>query len=169
MTSGAAEQIEPFDRQRGTSRDGAGTDRARLSGHVIVGRYVVFAVIAGLSNLATQEAVARMLPAAPIMVSIAAGTPVGFLVKYLLDKHWVFLDPYDSHITELRKLVLYGIFGVGTTLLFWAVELSFWHIWGTTEAKYIGAAIGLVLGYWTKYVLDNKWVFSRNCNDIHNK
>ncbi|NJO53489.1 MAG: GtrA family protein [Bacteroidales bacterium] len=162
MTGGAAEQIEQVDRQRGTSSDGAGTDRARLSGHAILVRYVLFAAVAGLSNLATQEAVAQALPSAPIMVSIAAGTPVGFLVKYLLDKRWVFLDPYDNHIAELRKIILYGIFGAGTTMLFCAIELSFWHIWGTDEAKYIGAAIGLVIGYWMKFLLDKKLVFSRN-------
>jgi hypothetical protein len=51
----------------------------------------------------------------------------GFLVKYLLDKRFVFLDGYDGHVAELRKVRLYGVFSVGTTVLFWAVEFSLWY------------------------------------------
>jgi putative flippase GtrA len=133
-----------------------------LAGHAIFVRYVVFAVIAGVANLATQEAAVRLLPPdAPIMLSVLAGTAVGFVVKYLLDKYWIFLDGYDGHIAELRKVALYGVFSVGTTLLFWGVELGFWHIWRTAEAKYAGAVLGLALGNWLKYRLDRAFVFRR--------
>jgi putative flippase GtrA len=137
-------------------------NRPVLSGHAIFVRYVLFAGIAGLANLATQEAAVRLLPPlAPIMLSVLAGTAIGFVVKYLLDKHFVFLDGYGGHIAELRKVALYAVFSVGTTLLFWAVELSFWYVFATAGAKYAGAALGLSLGNWLKYLLDRTWVFPR--------
>jgi hypothetical protein len=140
-----------------------GADRISLRGRTIFVRYVAFAIIAGLANLVTQEAVVRALPqSAPIMTSVLSGTAVGFGVKYLLDKYFIFLDGYEGHAAELRKVGLYGLFSIGTTLLFWAFELSFWSIWATAEAKYIGAVLGLALGNWLKYLLDRTWVFPRN-------
>jgi putative flippase GtrA len=136
--------------------------RPTLASHVIFTRYVLFAVISGLANLACQQIVVWILPNLQIMVSVVTGTAVGFVVKYLLEKRWVFLDSYDGHAAEFRKIVIYGFFGVATTLLFWAVELGFWHIWGTAEAKYIGAAVGLSLGNMIKYLLDRHYVFGKN-------
>lgn len=127
--------------------------------------YVLAAIISGLSNLASQEIVVRALPIAPIMASVLTGTGVGFFVKYVLEKRWVFLDRYDNHVAEIRKISIYGAFGIGTTLLFWLIELSFWHIWQTMEAKYVGAAIGLSLGNWIKYLLDRHYVFPRTDYD----
>ncbi len=131
------------------------------SAHAIFVRYVLFAIVSGLSNLTTQEVVIRALPITPIMVSVTAGTGVGFFVKYLLDKRWVFLDGYDGHATEIRKICIYGVFGVVTTLLFWGIELGCWSVFRTIEAKYVGATIGLTLGNWIKYLLDKHYVFAR--------
>jgi putative flippase GtrA len=136
--------------------------RPSLASHVIFTRYVLFAIVSGLANLAFQEIVVRTVPTLPIMVSVLSGTSVGFWVKYLLEKRWVFLDVYDGHAAEIRKIAIYGIFGIVTTLLFWAIELSFWHMWQTVGAKYVGATIGLSLGNWTKYLLDRRYVFPRN-------
>jgi len=133
----------------------------RLAAHVIFVRYVLFAVVASIANLVSQEAAVRLVPWAPLMVSVLAGTGVGFVVKYVLDKRWVFLDGYDNHSAELRKIVIYGFFGIATTLLFWVIELGAWHIWQTVTAKYIGAAIGLALGNWIKYTLDKHYVFPK--------
>ena len=135
--------------------------RPPLAAPLIFVRYVLFAIVSGLSNLASQEIVVRALPIAPIMVSVLIGTGVGFFVKYLLEKRWVFLDGYDNHVAEIRKISVYGAFGFGTTLLFWLIELSFWHIWQTMEARYVGAAIGLSVGNWIKYLLDRRYVFPR--------
>src|SRR4051794_31140468 len=123
-----------------------GVSGPQLSARAVFIRYVCFAGLAAVANLATQAAVARAAPVAGIMASVAAGTVAGFVVKYWLDKRWVFLDAYDSHAAEVRKVFVYGISSVGTTLLFWGVELGFWFIWGTAEAKYLGALIGLSLG-----------------------
>lgn len=122
-------------------------------------RYVVFAGIATLVNLATQEAVVRVAPLSPLALSIVMGTATGFILKYLLDKKWVFDDGYGGHRRELQKITLYGVFSVFTTLVFWSFEVAFWVIWRTDFAKYTGAVIGLAIGYAAKFVLDRAFVF----------
>ena len=68
--------------------------------------YVLFAVVATLANLATQEIVIRLAPVAPLTSSILAGTAAGFVLKYVLDKRWVFDDRYGGHREELQKVTL---------------------------------------------------------------
>jgi len=128
--------------------------------HVIFVRYVLFAVIAGVLNLATQELVLRVLPPS-LFLSILAGTAVGFIVKYILDKYWIFKDRFEDRASETRKIALYGAFSVVTTIIFWGMEIGFWHLGQTPEAKYIGGALGLAIGNWVKYRLDKHYVFAR--------
>ena len=122
-------------------------------------RYVLFAVMATLANLAAQEVVIRLAPVAPLALSIVAGTAVGFAVKYVLDKKWIFYDAFTTHREEARKISLYGLFSVITTLVFWGFEVTFWAIWRTDFAKYTGAVLGLAIGYSAKFVLDQTFVF----------
>ena len=122
-------------------------------------RYVLFAVIATLVNLAAQEVAIRLAPVAPLTLSIIAGTGAGFVVKYTLDKKWIFRDAYTTHRDEARKVTLYALFSVVTTLVFWGFEVTFWTIWRTDIAKYTGAVLGLAIGYAAKFVLDQTYVF----------
>lgn len=122
-------------------------------------RYGLFAVIAMLANLVTQELVIRIAPLAALSLSILMGTAAGFFLKYLLDKKWVFDDGYSGHGRELRKISLYGVFSIVTTLIFWGFEVGFWMMWGTDFAKYTGAVIGLSIGYAAKFALDRTFVF----------
>lgn len=135
--------------------------RPSLAGREVFLRYVSFAVVSGLANLASQEIVVRLIPPAPLMASVLVGTGIGFGVKYMLDKRWIFLDGYDGHKQEIRKIIVYGISGVATTMLFWGIELTAWHVAQTAYAKYAGAAVGLALGNWIKYFLDRHYVFPR--------
>jgi putative flippase GtrA len=80
-------------------------------------------------------------------------------VKYVLDKRWIFYDGYAGGRQELRKVILYGLFSVITTLVFWSFEVAFWTIWRTDAAKYAGAVLGLAIGYAAKYALDRTFVF----------
>ena len=132
---------------------------APLSTNDAMIRYVLFAVIATLANILTQEAAIRLAPVAPLQTSILAGTIAGFIVKYVLDKFFVFNDPYQSRADEAAKITLYGAFSVVTTLIFWGFELAAWTIWGTTRAKYAGAVAGLAIGYALKFLLDRRYVF----------
>ena len=125
----------------------------------ILVRYVLFAVVATLVNLAAQEVAIRLAPIAPLAVSILAGTAAGFGVKYILDKRWIFYDAYTSHRDEARKVTLYGLFSVVTTLIFCGFEVTFSIIWRTDFAKYAGAVLGLAIGYAAKFALDQTYVF----------
>jgi putative flippase GtrA len=125
----------------------------------ILVRYVLFAVVATLVNLAAQEIAIRLAPVAPLTVSILAGTAAGFAVKYVLDKNWIFYDAYTGHRDEARKVTLYALFSIGTTLVFWGFEVAFWTIWRTDFAKYAGAVLGLAIGYAAKFALDQTYVF----------
>jgi len=122
-------------------------------------RYVLFAILATLANLLTQEMTIRLTPVAPLASSIILGTAAGFILKYWLDKKWVFEDEYEGHRQELQKITLYGVFSVLTTLVFWGFEVAFWTIWRTDLAKYSGAVLGLAIGYAAKFVLDRTFVF----------
>jgi putative flippase GtrA len=122
-------------------------------------RYVLFAIVATLANLITQEAVIRVAPVTPLALSILMGTAAGFILKYMLDKRWVFEDDYGGHRQELQKITLYGAFSVLTTLVFWGFEVAFWMIWQTDLAKYTGAVLGLAIGYAAKFFLDRTFVF----------
>jgi putative flippase GtrA len=122
-------------------------------------RYVLFAAVSTVANLATQEATVRLLPAAPLALSILAGTAAGFAVKYVLDKRWIFYDAYTTPADEAQKVVLYGLFSVVTTVVFWTFEVTFWTLWKTDAAKYTGAVLGLAIGYAVKFALDRTYVF----------
>lgn len=132
-------------------------DRRTISPRFL--RYVAFALLAMVANLAVQELVVRGWPAAPLLAAIAAGTGAGFAIKYLLDKLWVFDDAFTGYRQEASKIALYGLFSIATTLIFWATELAFWMIWQTAPAKYAGAVLGLALGYVIKFCLDRRFVF----------
>lgn len=122
-------------------------------------RYVLFAIFATLANLVTQEIVVRLAPVAELSLSILAGTVAGFVLKYVLDKKWVFQDGYSGSRQEVQKVTLYGMFSVLTTLIFWTVEVTFWLVWQTDFAKYTGAVLGLFIGYAAKFLLDRAFVF----------
>lgn len=130
-----------------------------LAARVVFARYVAFAVIAGILNLSTQAVTEWLLPETALIIAVLAGTAVGFGTKYILDKIWIFADPVRERRDELRKVTLYGLSGVATTLFFWCVEFSAWHLFQTTEAKYLGGALGLAGGNWLKYRLDKKFAF----------
>ena len=122
-------------------------------------RYVLFAIVSTIVNLGTQELVVRAAPVAPLAPSILAGTATGFAVKYVLDKRWIFNDGYTGARDEARKISLYGLFSVFTTLVFWGFEVAFWTIWETKTAKYAGAVLGLAIGYAIKFMLDRTYTF----------
>ena len=66
-------------------------------------RYLLFAVIAGAMNLGVQAIAFPFLPVWPLELSILAGTGVGFAVKFLLDKRWIFFDGYHGPTVMRRE------------------------------------------------------------------
>jgi putative flippase GtrA len=129
--------------------------------HTLVFRYTLFAVMATLANLATQRLILLADHSAlSLMLAIAVGTLVGLVVKYLLDKRWIFFDVGTGLTHHGRKFTLYTVMGVVTTAIFWGTETAFWLTWRTDAMREIGAVLGLMAGYTIKYQLDRHYVFT---------
>lgn len=131
-----------------------------MTGARIALRYAVFAVVATLANLGAQRIVLAMLDAkGELAAAILAGTAVGLVVKYVLDKRWIFFDASTGVAAHGKRFTLYTAMGVITTLIFWGFETVFWLVWRTDMMREIGAVIGLAIGYVVKYELDRRFVF----------
>ncbi len=127
----------------------------------LVFRYAAFAVIATIANLGMQRLVlAGGAGTGHFLTAIAAGTLVGLVVKYLLDKRWIFHDMSTSVAAHGRQFTLYSMMGLATTAIFWGLETAFWLVWNTEVMREIGAVIGLSIGYIVKYKLDRRFVFT---------
>jgi len=125
-------------------------------------KYSLFAVLATLLNLSAQEVVVRTYyGASAIYLAIALGTLVGLVSKYILDKKYIFQFITASHHEDLGRFSLYGLTGIATTAIFWGFELGFDAFIGGMTARYVGAVIGLSIGYGVKYRLDKRYVFAR--------
>lgn len=132
-----------------------------MTGRQIALRYAAFAALATLANLATQRLVLAVLDARfELVAAILAGTAVGLVVKYALDKNWIFYDASAGLAAHGKRFSLYTAMGVATTLIFWGFEAGFWLIWRTDLMREVGAVIGLSIGYVVKYELDRRFVFT---------
>nr|WP_297347113.1 GtrA family protein [uncultured Glaciecola sp.] len=122
--------------------------------------YVAFAIIATIVNLFTQEITSNLFQYEyEILISMFTGTLAGLIVKYLLDKKFIFKFKTKSQKQDLTTFFFYSLMGIVTTLLFWVTEYTFDMWFETKTMRYIGAVIGLSIGYITKYYLDKKYVF----------
>ena len=96
-----------------------------------------------------------------LVAAMIMGTIVGLLVKYILDRKWIFRKPKSSIKIHSKNFLLYSLTGTFTTAIFWFSEATFWYIWQTDEMREIGAIIGLCIGYTVKYNLDCRYVFNK--------
>ena len=123
-------------------------------------KYVIFALIATAVNIGAQDIVIRnYIGAFDILISVVVGTGVGLVVKYILDKRYIFRFRARDAAHDGKTFVLYTLMGLATTLIFWGFEFGFDHIFETKEMRYLGGIIGLAIGYLTKYHLDKRYVF----------
>lgn len=132
----------------------------------LVLKYSLFALIATIINLFTQFiSLAIYSQDFSLYIAMFFGTITGLIAKYILDKKYIFYYVVKDKKEDSQKFILYSIMGVFTTLIFWGFEIGFDYIFDSEIAKYIGAIIGLSVGYITKYFLDKKFVFKGNvCN-----
>jgi putative flippase GtrA len=124
-------------------------------------RYGAFAALATLANLAAQRLVLAFLsgPGA-FVLALFVGTAVGLVLKYLLDKRWIFFDRTTGVAAHRRTFTLYTVMGLITTAVFWGTETAFWLVWRTDLMREVGAIIGLAGGYLIKFDLDRRFVFN---------
>lgn len=127
---------------------------------MIAFKYTLFSVIAILLNIFFQYLSFQVYKGDfSIYIAMFNGTLVGLIVKYILDKNFIFYYKTKSKKDDGIKFILYSSMGIFTTLIFWGTELIFDIIFDFESAKYIGALIGLTIGYITKYLLDKNFVF----------
>ena len=127
----------------------------------LVLRYAFFAVLATLANLATQRTVLWFGDSAELFaLAVGAGTAVGLVLKYFLDKRWIFEDVSAGVKAHGKQFSLYTAMGIVTTVIFWGTETAFWLVWQTDMMRELGAVIGLSIGYVVKYRLDRRYVFN---------
>jgi len=123
-------------------------------------KYIIFAVISTLFNLLFQYFSFGLYEGfASLYVAMFIGTLAGLIVKYVLDKKFIFYHEVKNKKDDAKKFALYSLMGVFTTIIFWGTEIAFDHLSQDPNAKYLGAVIGLSIGYVIKYILDKKFVF----------
>lgn len=122
--------------------------------------YAIFALIATAANIGAQEIVVRSYDGRfGLLVALVVGTGAGLVVKYLLDKRYIFRFRARNIRHDSVTFALYTAMGLMTTLIFWGFEIAFHLTFETREMRYVGGVLGLFIGYATKYQLDKRYVF----------
>ncbi len=131
-----------------------------MSGLSVAVRYAAFAAAATLANLCAQRIALWIYDAEhSLAVAMFFGTLAGLIVKYELDKSYIFFYRIRTRREDLGRFVLYSFMGIFTTLIFWGTELLFDSVFSFGAARFLGAALGLAAGYTAKYFLDRRFVF----------
>ena len=123
-------------------------------------KYGLFAVCSMVLNLGSQWVVKEMV-VGPLAIypAILVGTATGLIVKYVLDKRYIFFFATRDKRHDLSTFLLYTVMGVFTTGVFWGTELLFHFAFPDPGSAYLGGLLGLSIGYTAKYFLDRRWVF----------
>ena len=86
-----------------------------------------------------------------LCVSLFFGTLVGFILKYHLDKKYIFYVETTARKKDIENFILYACIGLCITSIFWIFEIGMDYLFKNESAKYLGVVIGLVTGYSIKY------------------
>lgn len=138
------------------SSAGSGVSHMRLPA-----LYALLAAVATAANIGAQDLLLRLYQGPwHVAASVVLGTGVGLVLKYVLDKRFIFRFRARNAAHDAQTFVLYVGAGVLTTALFWGTEWSFDRCFGGDRLmRYVGAVLGLAAGYWLKYHLDKRYVF----------
>jgi len=126
---------------------------------------LIYGMVSGfatVTNIGTQAlVVAWYVGPHAIELSVLVGTAMGFPIKYVLEKKYVFAFQANNLAHDTRLFALYGFMSVFTTLIFWGFEWAFQVMFETDVMRYFGAVIGLTVGSFIKYHLDKRFVFKQ--------
>jgi len=123
-------------------------------------KYALFALISTGVNLLFQYLSFSFYDGvASLYVAMFVGTVAGLVAKYILDKNWIFYHTPKDKKDDAKKFMRYSFMGIFTTIIFWGTEMVFYYWIPTPNAKYVGAMVGLSIGYVIKYFLDRRFVF----------
>ena len=124
--------------------------------------YTIFAILATIANIGSQDISIHLYNGAyGILISVIIGTFVGLLVKYILDKKYIFRYQVRGISHDTQLFMMYAIMGILTTVIFWGFEFGFEYIFKNKALRYTGGIIGLAIGYILKYQLDKRFVFNQ--------
>ncbi len=133
---------------------------------MIVIKYSLFALISTLFNIGFQNLSFRLYDGfGSLYIAMFIGTITGLISKYILDKRYIFYHHTKDSVDNFKKFLIYSTMGIFTTAIFWGVEIGFNVLFQSENAKYVGACIGLSIGYIAKYFLDKKYVFKDEVNE----
>ena len=122
--------------------------------------YTLFAVLATAVNIGVQDVAIRIYTGPyQLLFSIGIGTLAGLVIKYVLDKRYIFRFQTVNVSHDSQTFLLYALMGLVTTVIFWGFEFGFNYLFQTKELRYLGGVIGLAIGYLSKFHLDKKFVF----------
>ncbi|TVP51780.1 MAG: GtrA family protein [Halomonadaceae bacterium] len=122
--------------------------------------YAILALIATAANIGAQELwLSVYFGPFSLVISVLVGTVVGLVIKYILDKRYIFKFKSRDVAHDSQIFFLYCVMGVATTTIFWGFEFGFHFVYETKEMRYLGGVIGLAIGYVAKYHLDKHYVF----------
>jgi len=134
----------------------------KITGASLAAKYAFFAAVATVTNIVTQYLSLLVYSEIySLYMAMVLGTLTGLALKYVLDREYIFYYRVKTRTDDLTKFVLYSLMGVITTFIFWGFEIGFTHLSESDYAKYIGAIVGLSIGYITKYHLDKRFVFQQ--------
>ncbi|XYJ11322.1 GtrA family protein [Telluria sp. B2] len=122
--------------------------------------YSLLAAIATLANIGAQDVVIRLYNGiGAVTLSMIVGTGVGLIIKYDLDKRYIFRFRARDAAHDGKTFFLYTVMGLATTAIFWGFELGFDYLFATKQMRHLGGVLGLGIGYLVKYNLDKHYVF----------
>ena len=82
-------------------------------------KYTFFAVIAAIANILCQEVTNRFYHGQyDLYLSMMSGTLVGLVVKYLLDKKYIFAFKSKNLLQDSQRFFIYSSMGIVTTFIF---------------------------------------------------
>lgn len=123
-------------------------------------KYILFAILATTVNIFFQYLSFLLIDHKyELYIAILNGTILGMTLKYYLDKNFIFYY-VKKEFNNKNIFFLYIFTSIFTTIIFWAIELWFSYYVNITYSEYLGALVGLTLGYSLKYLLDKQLVFN---------